>query len=302
MPADSKKNSMTRRQFIRDASAAVGGSVLLGSGCAVLDRKKQALKSDVVLIRDPDVLDSDGAPKAELVLNMLDQAVARLTNQRDPVEGWKTLIAPSDVVGIKTNVWSPIGTTAQVEQALKTRVVSAGVAEEDIAILDRGVLQNPVFTRATALINARPMRTHHWSGVGSLTKNYIMFVPDPFNYHEDACARLGEIWSYPIVKDKTRLNVLVMFTPQFHNVGPHGLSPRHVWQYHGLIVGFDPVAIDTLGAEIIHGIRNRYFGEVRPLSPPVTHIAVAGAKYGLGTSDRTKINLIKIGHDVDSFC
>ena len=33
-----------------------------------------------------------------------------------------------DTVGIKTNVWTPIGTTAAVEQALKKRVMEAGVA------------------------------------------------------------------------------------------------------------------------------------------------------------------------------
>ena len=31
-------------------------------------------------------------------------------------------------------------------------------------------------------------------------------------------------------------------------------------------------------------------------------IAVADTKYGLGNSDPAKINLIKLGYDVDSFC
>ncbi|MFC1572310.1 DUF362 domain-containing protein [Candidatus Eisenbacteria bacterium] len=302
MKTDPKK-TMTRRQFIRDTSvAAAGGALLMSSGSNVLAQMIPTAKSDVVLIRDKDVLDGDGAPKANVVLSMLDQAVGKLTGKKAPLEGWKTLIKPTDVVGIKTNVWSPIGTTSQVEEALKSRVMGAGVAEKDIAISDRGVLRDPVFARATALINARPMRTHHWSGVGSLIKNYVMFVSDPYNYHEDACARLGEIWTYPIVKDKTRLNVLVMFTPQFHNVGPHGFSPRHVSKYYGLIVGFDPVAIDTIGAKIIGGMRKKYFGEERPVSPSPTHIAVADTKYGVGNADPAKINLIKMGYDVESFC
>jgi hypothetical protein len=233
---------------------------------------------------------------------MLDAAVTRLTGETDSVSGWRTLFKPEDVVGIKTNVWSPIGTTKAIEQSLKERVMSAGVSAQNIAISDRNVLYEPVFKKATALINARPMRSHHWSGVGSLIKNYIMFVPDPYNYHEDSCARLGEIWTYPIVKDKTRLNVLVMFTPQFHNAGPHGFSPRHVWKYYGLIVGFDPVAIDTIGVKIIQGIRNEYFGEERPLTPPPHHIKRADTKYRIGTADLSKINLIKIGYDEGSFC
>jgi len=318
---DKKRSGMTRRVFLRDASiATLGGSLLLGARQPVLGWAAEAVAttkaaaadakatsdttamSDVVLVRNLDVLDDEGEPRAEVVLEMLDTAVARLTGQKEALEGWHTLIKPDDVVGIKSNVWSPIGTTEQVEQALRTRVIDTGVAAEDIGISDRGVLNDPVFKRASALINARPMRTHHWSGVGSLIKNYIMFVTDPYNYHEEACSRLGEIWTYPVVKDKTRLNVLVMFTPQFHNVGPHGFSPRHVWQYHGLIAGFDPVAIDTVGVKIIKGMRNEYFGEERPLSPSPQHIAVADTKYGLGTSDLDRINLIKIGYDEKSFC
>ncbi len=301
-----KNAGITRREFIRNASVAtVGGSVLLGFGREVLAAAEETpakSMSDVVLVRNPELLDAEGSPKSEVVLEMLDAAVSRLTGEGDPGAAWQTFIKPDDVVGIKTNVWTPIGTTTAVEQALKTRVMEAGVAEEEIGISDRGVLRDPVFQRTTALINARPMRTHHWSGVGSLIKNYIMFVSDPYNYHENACARLGEIWTYPLVKDKTRLNVLVMFTPQFHNVGPHGFSPRHVWQYHGMLVGFDPVAIDTIGVKIIQGRRNEYFGEERPLSPPATHIAAADTEYHLGTADPERINLIKIGYDEKSFC
>jgi len=300
------KTKITRWEFIRDASAAtLGGSLLLSSGRPLLAATEDSAAkstSDVILVRNPDVLDANGAPRPEIVLEMLDAAVSRLTGEKDAGDGWRMFIKPTDVVGIKSNVWGPLPTTTAVEQGLKTRVMGAGVADKDIAISDRGVLRDPVFQRATALINARPMRSHHWSGVGSLIKNYIMFVPDPFNYHENACSRLGEIWTNPLVKDKTRLNVLVMFTPQFHCVGPHGFSPRYVWQYHGLLVGFDPVAVDTTGLKIIQGIRNEYFGEERPLSPPATHIAVADTTYHLGTSEPGRIKLVKLGHDEKSFC
>lgn len=300
------KPILNRRQFIKQASVAtIGGSFLLSSHDLPFSAPEVSAKdrlTDVVLVRNQQVLDSRGRPRSEVVLEMLDTAVSRLTGAKDPVDGWRTFIEPEDVVGIKTNVWSPIGTTRQVEQSLKTRVISAGVSERNIAISDRRVLYDPVFKKATALINARPMRSHHWSGVGSLLKNYIMFVPDPYNYHADSCARLGEIWTYPMVKDKTRLNVLVMFTPQFHNVGPHGFSPRHVWKYDGLIAGFDPVAVDTIGVKIIQGIRNEYFGEERPLTPSPHHIERADTDYQIGTADISKINLIKIGYDKDSFC
>lgn len=169
---------MTRRQFIRDASRVVVGSSLI-FGAPDIVRAQSQKKSRVILIRDADVLDASGNPRQEIVLRMLDEAVVALTGKPNPLEAWKTIIRPDDIVGIKTNVWKYLSTTAQVEQSLKQRVMDAGVRESQIGIDDRGVLKNPLFQRSTALINARPMRTHHWSGVGTLIKNYIMFSRIP---------------------------------------------------------------------------------------------------------------------------
>lgn len=298
--SDKKKKVFTRRQFIGDTSAAaIGSTLFLGSPASLFSQAKEGKTSPVVLIRNKEVLDANGTPRSSVVLEMLDKAVTIITGKNDPLLGWNRFIKSDDIVGIKTNVWSPIGTTSQVEQALKKRVLDVGVSETNISISDRGVLRDPIFKKATALINARPMRSHHWSGVGSLIKNYITFVPDPYNYHTDACADLAKIWHMPLVKGKTRLNVLVMFTPQFHNVGPHGFSPRHVWKYYGMLVGVDPVAIDSVGVQIIQAQRKVYFNEDRPLNPPPKHVFLADTRHHIGTADPKKINLIKIGYDKD---
>jgi hypothetical protein len=292
--------NITRRDFIKQTSlAAVGSTLLLGKTGLVYSQ--DAKKVRVILVRDNGVLDEKGRPKYEVVLDMLDRAVTTLTGKKDVVQAWKTFIRADDVVGIKSNVWTYIPTTSQVENALKKRVMDAGVGESNIGIDDRGVLRNPIFKRSTALINARPMRSHHWAGVGTLIKNYIMFVPDPPNYHDDACSRLATIWDNPLCKGKTRLNVLVMLTPQFHGVGPHNFNPRYVWNYYGLIVSFDPVAADSTGLCIIQAKRRDFFGEDRPLSPPAKHIFEADTRYNLGTSDPNKIDLIKIGYEEDTF-
>jgi hypothetical protein len=304
-----KKKIITRREFIRRTSlAAVGGAVFLtkpewaAMKAAGPARAAQEIKkSKVVLVRNKDVLDEQGRPKAEVVLDMLDAAVKELTGKPDAVASWKTFIKPDDIVGIKSNVWTYIPTTPEVENALKKRVMDAGVKEANIGIDDRGVLRHPVFQKATALINARPMRAHHWAGVGTLIKNYIMFIPDPENYHGDSCASLASIWEKPQVKGRTRLNVLVMLTPQFHVLGPHSFNPKYVWSYFGFLVGVDPVAVDATGLRIIQAKRQEFFGEERPLSPPAKHILTADTEYHLGTADPNKIELVKIGYDQDIF-
>lgn len=165
---------------------------------------------------------------------------------------------------------------------------------------DRNVLENPVFQKSTALINIRPMRTHHWSGLGTCIKNHIMFSPEPWAYHPNSCEHLGKVWQLPLVKGKTRLNVLVMLTPLFHGTGPHHYSPEFVWPYAGLIVSRDPVAADATGARIIQAKRNRHFGGDRPISPPPLHIAAADTLYRLGQSRPDRIQLIRLGEQEGS--
>lgn len=290
------KNEMTRRQFGLSL-AALGGAALFP--WSALAEWAAPAKTKVVLVRNAAVLDEKGKPKKDVVLKMLDDAVAALTGKKG-LDGWKTFLKSSDVVGIKSNVWQYLPTPEAIESALKQRVLDVGVTAENVAVDDRGVLNNPVFQRATALINTRPMRSHNWAGVGSLIKNYIMFSPKPSSWHDDSCADLAGIWSLPVVKGKTRLNVLVMLTPQFHGVGPHSFNPTYVWDYHGLIVGFDPVACDSVGLRIIEAKRRMFFGEERPLSPPAKHIALADTRHHLGTADPTKIDIVRIGDEKDS--
>jgi hypothetical protein len=289
----------TRREFLKDSAAAAMAGAL--SWTMPVDLfAQQAKLSRVVLIRHKDLLDDQNRPRKEIVLKMLDDAVTTLLDEKDAVKAWKKLVKPADVVGIKSNVWQPICTPPELEEAIKQRAIDAGIPASNIGINDRGVLDDPLFKRATALINVRPLRTHHWSGVGSLIKNYITFTDDPSTYHPDSCADLASIWELPLVRGKTRLNLLVLFEPLFHSVGPHNYSPDYTWPYKGLLVGFDPVAVDSTGVRILLAKRRQHFGEERPLNPPPKHVFLADTRYHLGTADPQNIELIKLGWDEHS--
>ncbi len=286
--------ALSRRDFLKVASAAP----LAGAFVSRLAARPLAQSTDrakVILVRDAAALDAAGNPDPAVIQKMLDEAVCALLGDKDPVAAWRKIIKPEDTVGIKTNVWQYIPTTPQVEQALKRRVRDAGVAEDRIAIDDRGVRDNPVFKAATALVNARPARAHHWAGMGSLLKNYIMFTPQPSDWHDDGCADLAKIWELPQVKGKTRLNVLVMLTPLFHAIGPHNYSKEFVWEYKGLIVSRDPVAADSTGLRVIQAKRKAFFGDERPMQPLPHHIMYAETRHHLGIADPARIDLVRLG-------
>ncbi|MEW6653885.1 MAG: hypothetical protein AB1394_10515 [Bacteroidota bacterium] len=288
-----KYQNLTRRDFIRTGSIAAAGAIAVNTPLKYF--AKQPGKSKVILIRNEKVFNEDGRIVTVVLEQMLDEAVKVLFNTKDSSAAWEIILKPEDVLGIKTNVWRNLRTPFELEQALKNRAITVGIKEKDISINDREVLRDTVFKRSTALINARPLRTHYWSGVGSLIKNYVMFVEQPASLHPDSCADLGKVWLLPIVKGKTRLNVLVMLTPLFHSVGPHGFSKEYIWRYNGLIVGTDPVACDVIGLRIIEAKRKEFFGEDNPLNPPAKHIKLADTRYNLGTADPKKIDLIRIG-------
>ena len=290
-----KKRVITRRDFMRTSSfMAVGGLMglpLLGHSPGSAAEKK----SKVILVRDKKVLDSHGRLRGDVLQDMLDRAVTSVFKTPDAVTAWRQLVGPGDIVGVKSNVWYYLPTPKPLETAILNRLLDAGVREENISIDDRGILRDPVFEQSTALINVRPMRTHNWSGLGTLIKNYIMFVPKPWRYHGNGCENLGAIWKLPHVKDRTRLNILVMLTPLFHGMGPHHFNRRYTWPYCGLIVSTDPVAADATGARIIQAKRNAFFGTLKPISPPPRHIEVADTRFGLGNSRKEFIRLIRLG-------
>jgi hypothetical protein len=287
------KQIITRRDFIRGTTFAVLGTFAAAGSSQ--DSSLLPKKSRVILIRHPEALDENSQFNQEVIQKMLDEAVMKLLDQSDPAAAFRLLVKPDDIVGIKSNVWSYLPTPPQIEQAIKRRLIDAGVKEGNIGIDDHNVRTNPIFVKSTALFNTRPVRTHYLAGMSGCIKNYIMFGESQPAYHPDNCAALGSLFNLPQVKGKTRLNVLCALTPQYHGLGPHNFSRRYVWNYKGLIIGQDPVAVDTIGLRLIMAKRGKELGPGRELPPVPKHIQIADTKYGIGTSDPQKIELIKLG-------
>jgi len=283
---------ITRRDFLRVAGGTAMAAAL---GAGILGESRAEPMARVVLIRNAEVLGAQDKVQGGILQSMLDEAVKTLLGTNDPLEAWRKLIKSSDVVGVKSNEWGKLPTPKELETAIKRRLLDVGVAEGNMDIADRGVLNNPIFLKATALVNVRPLRTHHWAGVGTCLKNYIQFDPNRSSFHDEACAALGKIWTYPIVQGKTRLNILSVLTPQFYGRGANFFDTRYVWPYKGLIVGTDPVAVDAVGAHLLQVKRVAFFREDRALDVPPSHIIVADKKYHLGVSDLSRIQVIKLG-------
>jgi len=278
---------ITRRDF-------VAGSATTVIGAAMAHSASSADRSTVILIRDADALDDRSAVNAEVIQRMLDEAVMKLLGADSPQNAFRKMVSPDQTVGIKTNVWNYLPTPPEVENAIKRRVLDVGVPEEKIGIDDRTVKENPIFQNADSIINVRPLRTHYLSGVSGCMKNLIMFS-EPIKWHPNSCQDLGLLQTLPEVKGKLRLHILCALTPQFHGRGAHHFSRRYVWNYKGLIVGTDVVAVDAVALRLLMAKRTEVLGASRALPPVPIHIERADKVHGLGNSDMANIDLVKLG-------
>jgi hypothetical protein len=291
---DDPGRGITRRRFVTTVSTAAVAAAL----SPALAAKETVGRARVVLVRDADVLDDAGKPRADVIQRMLDRGMCELFRVERPVEAWKKALGPAKTVGIKTNAWKYLSTPPEVEGALKRRIVEAGVPEGSVRIDDRGARQT--LASCDALVNARPLRTHHWAGIGGCLKNPIMFAEEPSFYHPDLCADLGALWTLPTLKDKVKLNVLVVLTPQFLTRGPNHFDPRYVWPYRGILISTDPVAVDAVGVRLLEAKRKLVLAEERPLAELAHHVRIAGEKHKLGVADPARIDLIKVGWEKDA--
>jgi len=298
------KESITRRDFLRGAAFGALGAALYGKdgktfarteGSRAVPFAAEAPLSTVVLIRNERAVGEGDRVNAAIVQEMVDTALAEFTGEKDSAKAWARFIKPEDTVGVKFTRcgWMRVHTEQAVIDAIVRRVEEAGVARERIFAQDGGL---PV-ARCTALINVPSVKVHTLTGIAVSIKNYINFTPQPSRYHGAESSKLGEVFFLPDVKGKTRLIIVDMLRPYF-GPGPQ-INPLHRWNYGGILVATDPVAVDTVCLSICQVKRNLFKGEEWPISPPADSIYGADKNYKLGTSDPTKIRLIKLGWGKD---
>ena len=296
------KGLFTRREFIKGAAVGTLGIALSGKdGIAFVHSMEsdglsaaESATSKVVLIRNEKAIGEGDVVNPAVVQEMMDVAIKEFSGEADALKAWGKFIKADDTVGVKFTRcgWMRHHTEQSVIDAVVKRAGEAGVPKDRIFAQDGGL---PV-AKCTALINVPSVKVHTLTGIAVSLKNYINFSSQPSKYHAPS-TNLGEIYLFPEVKGKTRLIVVDMLRPYF-GPGPQ-INPLHRWNYYGLMVSNDPVAVDSLCLKICQAKRNLFKGEEWPITPPPDNINAADKNYKLGTSDLSKINLLKLGWDKD---
>lgn len=131
-----------RREFLKEVAA---GAALLGAESQLLlgatkAAKGAAAKSRVVLVNDPQLRgQAGGAPEEKRVGALLDRAMETFYGAKNPVDPWKKIVRPGQVVSLKVNTIAGRGLSTHVSlvDAICDRLQKAGIKAGDIIVWDR---------------------------------------------------------------------------------------------------------------------------------------------------------------------
>ena len=143
----------------------------------------------------------------------------------------------------------------------------------------------------TALINLPLLKTHRSALLTLNLKNHYGSIPQEIvqdgklKFHSNGkFENIVHVNSLSPIKDKTRLCIADGIIAQYDK-GPKG-DPRCQWPFSGIIMGVDPVAVDTIGAQIINTKRTE-----RDLQPYTIQYLKWAEEEGLGIHNPKAINL-----------
>ena len=332
-----QKLESSRREFLRTCvagAAFVGGAYGISSSLVAYPAQE---KSRVVIARDPQLRGGGSNVDSARLLKMLDRLMQTLYGSDSPLEAWKKVARPGEVVGLKVNglAGRGISTNVLLVEAVCERLREAGIPEKDIVIWDRlnvdlesagfrvasrrdriryigndtagyeddlpvyGSVGSRLATTLTrtcdAVINLPVLKDHGIAGITLALKNMFGAIHNPNKYHLNVGdPYVADVNMLPPIRQKVRLHLCDAITAQYEG-GP-SYMPQWTWPYNGLLVSRDPVALDTLGWQIIE--RKRAEKGMKPLQAlgrtPRYIATAADPQHRLGTNDPRQIEAVEV--------
>jgi len=283
----------TRRSFLMQGFML--GSTLaalkLGDGsAAALPSPAEAGRSRVVIARDAKIRSAGTGFDSATLSRLLDRALQASFDCDTPLEAWKKVVRPGEVVGLKVNCLGGRGNATHPElvEAITERLRQAGITE--IVIWDR---QNSDLERARfkiaehasgvrcfgndvmgfenelstfgkagsllcrtltqvcdAVINLPVLKDHGIAGVTLALKSMFGAIHNPNKYHLNA----GNPYVadvYAFLPIRQKVRLHICDGLNAQYEGGPSFMPQWMWPFNGLLVSRDPVALDYVGWKII---------------------------------------------------
>lgn len=342
---------LSRREFIKATSISAAGLSFLGALPSnfkkVLDINPGGVKSRIVLVKNPQVINQEGIVDSSLLSEMLEKAIMKYSDEKSAANFWKNNFSINEIIGLKINTLglnSVAGTTLtnHFDAFIKTIIESckkAGIPENNFIVWDRSeeelisaglkiqkeksktrVLgcvdsrrgdtgigytneEYPVGNKKTGLakilteycdtiINIPQLKTHGNAGFTGALKNHYGSISNAREFHSNNCTNPGipEINMLPEIRNKQKLIITNALMGVFEG-GPRW-ERKSMWPFGGILIGTDPVAMDTVMLGIIN--EKRIKEGLSPVNENVARHIRISKEFGLGTNDIEQIELIEI--------
>jgi len=283
----------TRRTFLK-SGLTLGGAVLAGGIQGWLGSPGPFAavppQSRLVISRDPNLRSTPTGLDSSRLINCLDRALQALVDCDSPLEAWRKIVRPGEVVGLKVNCLAGRGncTRPELVNAVCERLQQAGIKE--IVIWDRlnsdlesarfkivergsgircfgndvlgfeeelatfgsaGSLVAKTLTQVCdAVINLPVLKDHGIAGVTIALKSMFGAIHNPNKYH----VNVGDPYVadvYMLPPIRQKVRLHICDATTAQYEGGPSFMPHWTWPYNGLLVGHDPVALDYTGWQII---------------------------------------------------
>ena len=322
---------LSRREFLRLAgvgavalgATASGVSALAGEATEALGAAKSVRKSTVLIVKHPKVLLSGYKADPGVLNEMITVGLQNLTKTNNAEAAWRKLFKSNDRVCMKHNrlsspsIWTHTELNEVITDSLSKHVE---IDRKTVVAWNRGrdiegelaqwskpfyTKKNNIETRivralsdyGTGLINLPILKTHGGAGVTIALKNHLGTNDNPGALHKpggwdgDLGSNIADLNTHPAIKDKTRLIIVDAIRPLYDG-GPSE-NTRYRWDYNGLILGTDPVAVDTVGLAILEAKRRQEGLSNWQLGPGRKCLSYAET-LGLGNSQGRSIRVFQI--------
>ena len=146
-----------------------------------------------------------------------------------------------------------------------------------------------------AVINLPVLRDHGIAGVTIALKNMFGAIHNPNKYH----INVGDPYVADVnmllpIRQKVRLHICDATTAQYEGGPP--FMPQWTWPFNGLLVSTDPVALDSVGWQILETKRaEKGMKSLQALGRAPNYVATAAdPQHQLGTNELGRIQQVEV--------
>ena len=320
---DASPGGLSRRDFLKRTVITAGAASLLSHGSTkVLGKQPEDDSlSTVVRVKSEYVLATRGIHEGVLQ-DMLESVLRKLTGADDVVAAWGAIVEPGQRLALKFNHSGAdgLGTSDPMLRVLVRTLVKAGHRPQDLVAIEVSPALRQETETSTpkvgwsketydfgsgtdqlaswladvdGIINVPFLKHHNIAGMTCCLKNLShALVKHPAQFHRHGCSPyIGDIVSLPEIREKLRVHLVNGVRIVFDG-GPEARED-FIWDGKLLLGGFDPVAVDVVGLQILDRVRRVLNLPLIAASGPPAYLSAA-EKRGLGTARLHQIEVRKV--------